>query len=83
MSNNLPSGATLQEWLADGEALLNSLDGSILPADAQALVSLGEKIVNAAVAYALKPAAETLLTGEVDAEQTAAQAAVDKAFPVK
>jgi hypothetical protein len=75
------SGATLGTWLADGEAIVNAPLEAFLPADAMALVQLGEKLLNVFAKLVTQPSAATELQAEVDAEQTAFAAAEKAKFP--
>jgi hypothetical protein len=78
-----PSGATLQQWLQDGEAIVNAPLEAFLPADAMALVQLGEKLIGLFAELATKSGGESVLTSEVDSEQAAADAAEDDKFGPK
>ena len=69
----LPSGLTLDQWIADGRALLGVVD-QYLPADVAALANLAGALV-AAVAHAIEaPSPSAELTAEIDAEQAAIEA---------
>ena len=81
MSIPTPSGATLQEWLTDGEAIVNAPLEAYLPADAMALVKLGEQLLNVFAKMVTQPSAKSELQTEIDAEQAALAAAELKKFP--
>ena len=81
-SLSIPSGATLEQWLLDGEAIAQAPIEALLPADVAALVALGEKLLNAFVAELVDPSGNAVLKAEVDGEQAAANVAEDmKAKP--
>jgi len=76
----LPSGLTLEQWIADGRALVSLLD-QFLPADVQAVVALVEDVAAAGVRALAAPAPDATLQAEVDAEQAAGDAAEKARFP--
>ena len=76
----LPSGATLEQWLIDAEALAQAPIEALLPADTAALVAAGEKLVNRFVSQLVSPNAGNVLGAEVDAEQAASAAVEDAKF---
>jgi hypothetical protein len=76
-----PSGTTLQQWLQDGEAIVNAPLEAFFPADAMALVTLGEKLLAVFAAIATQNGPSAVLTSEVDSEQAAGDAAEDRRFP--
>ena len=76
----LPSGMTLDQWIADGRALLGIVD-QYLPADVGAIVDLAGALLAAGAKAIEAPSPAAELTAAVDAEQTAAVAAVEAEFP--
>ncbi len=69
----LPSGMTLDQWIADGRALLGVVD-QYLPADVGAIVNLAGALLAAGAKAIESPSPGAELTVEVDAEQSATAA---------
>ena len=76
----LPSGATLEAWLLDAEALAQAPIEALLPADTAALVAAAEKLLNRFVSQLVSPDPNNVLGAEIDAEQAASAAAEDAKF---
>ena len=75
----LPSGMTLDQWIADGKALIATLD-QFLPLDAQAIVGLAADLLAAGAKALEAPSPATILQTEIDAEQTEIAAQADAKF---
>lgn len=75
----LPSGLTLDQWIADGRAILGMVD-QYLPLDLAALANIAGALVSALAKAIENPSPSAELTAIVDTEQAALAAAAAAKF---